>query len=449
LLSQVEVVECSASDLTGEYVGQTAPKTIRQLEKALGKVLFIDEAYKLAQGPYGHEAINEVVDAITKPQFAGKLVIILAGYSNDMNKLLQINEGLSSRFSEEIEFAPLSASHCLQLLEERLRKGTIAFPFMHEPAMHTYLLSRIEGLSSLPAWGNARDVETVAKSMVRKAFAHTTSEAESVILSAEDAISCIESMLEKCRDRASNQLASPPSASSQIQTSSAPRSVPQLSSSISTGAKSDLPEKNSYGPSLFGGDSRDPGVSDAIWQQLEVDKRLADERAKLLRQAVREKEELREHAQEAEEQAKQISAALCELEIKNKAEAVELLCEREEARAREIEAEAEEAQEEARKVAAALLERQARIDAKASELLRRREQIRIREAEARAERERIQREVERMEREEMAQRKQEQQVQVKLRQMGVCPVGFRWIKQVGGYRCAGGSHWVDDASLGL
>jgi AAA+ superfamily predicted ATPase len=118
-LSQVEVVECSASDLTGEYVGQTAPKTIRQLERGLGKVLFIDEAYKLAQGPYGHEAINEVVDAITKPQFAGKLVIILAGYNNDMNRLLQINEGLSSRFSEEIEFISLSASHfhrCTNLL---------------------------------------------------------------------------------------------------------------------------------------------------------------------------------------------------------------------------------------------------------------------------------------------------------------------------------------------
>lgn len=447
-MSQVEVVECSASDLTGEYVGQTAPKTIRQLERALGKVLFIDEAYKLAQGPYGHEAINEVVDAITKPQFAGKLVIILAGYSNDMNRLLQINEGLSSRFSEEIEFAALSANHCLQLLEERLHKSTIAFPSVHEPSMRTYLLSRIEELSSLPAWGNARDVETVAKSMVRKAFAHTTNEAEPVILSAEDAKGCIESMIEKCRHRASNQLTSQPSVSSQIQTLAAPRSVPQVSSSISAGMKSDMPEKNSHQPSLLGSDSRDPGVSDAIWQQLEVDKKLADERAELLSQAIREREEARERAEEAEEQAKQNSAALCELEIKNKAEAAELLREREEAHAREIETGVEE-QEEVRKAAAALLERQARIDAKACELLRRRERVRIHEVEARAERERIQREVERMQREEGAQRRQEEQAQVKLRQMGVCPVGFRWIKQDGGYRCAGGSHWVGNASLGL
>lgn len=111
-LSQIEVVECSATDLIGQYIGQTGPKTIKQLERGLGKVFCIDEAYRLGHGQFAQEAIDELVDNITKPRFAGKMVIILAGYDNDMNNLLRVNEGLSSRFADEISFPPLSPMHC-------------------------------------------------------------------------------------------------------------------------------------------------------------------------------------------------------------------------------------------------------------------------------------------------------------------------------------------------
>lgn len=67
LLSEVKVVECSASDLVGQYVGQTGPKTIKQLELGLGKVLFIDEAYRLGQGHFAQEAIDELVDVSNFP----------------------------------------------------------------------------------------------------------------------------------------------------------------------------------------------------------------------------------------------------------------------------------------------------------------------------------------------------------------------------------------------
>lgn len=62
----------------------------------------MDEAYRLGEGMFAQEAVNELVDTMTKPKFAGKLVIILAGYDNDMNNLLRVNEGLSSRFDDEI-----------------------------------------------------------------------------------------------------------------------------------------------------------------------------------------------------------------------------------------------------------------------------------------------------------------------------------------------------------
>jgi hypothetical protein len=95
LLSSAEVIESSATDLIGSYVGQTGPKL---LEKALGKVLLIDEAYRLAEGHFAKEAMDEIVDCITKPKFFQKLIIILAGYDNDINRLMATTRGLTSRF---------------------------------------------------------------------------------------------------------------------------------------------------------------------------------------------------------------------------------------------------------------------------------------------------------------------------------------------------------------
>ncbi|OJJ82850.1 uncharacterized protein ASPGLDRAFT_509234 [Aspergillus glaucus CBS 516.65] len=85
ILGSDEVIESSATDLVGQYIGHTGPKTQELLEKALGKVLLVDEAYSLADGKFAKEAMDEIVDCITKPKFAGKLIIILAGYDNDIN----------------------------------------------------------------------------------------------------------------------------------------------------------------------------------------------------------------------------------------------------------------------------------------------------------------------------------------------------------------------------
>ena len=70
ILESDEVIEISATELVGQFVGQTGPKTQQQLEKALGKVLFVDEAYRLAEGNFAKEAIDEIVDRLTKPDFA-------------------------------------------------------------------------------------------------------------------------------------------------------------------------------------------------------------------------------------------------------------------------------------------------------------------------------------------------------------------------------------------
>ncbi|OAG34341.1 hypothetical protein AYO21_11493 [Fonsecaea monophora] len=101
-LSSSDVVECFFSEIIGEALGQTGPKVVAALERALGKVLFIDEAYRLAQGDFATDAINELVDCMTKERFANKMVIILAGYAEGMDSLREINQGFASRFATEV-----------------------------------------------------------------------------------------------------------------------------------------------------------------------------------------------------------------------------------------------------------------------------------------------------------------------------------------------------------
>ena len=100
------------------YVGQTALKTKRKIREALGGVLFIDEAYSLlgqTAGDFGKEVIDTLVDEMTKHN--ENLVVILAGYSNEMKQLLESNPGLKSRFKKFIEFKDYSSIEILQIMK--------------------------------------------------------------------------------------------------------------------------------------------------------------------------------------------------------------------------------------------------------------------------------------------------------------------------------------------
>ena len=105
LLSKGHVVEVSKQDLVGRYIGETDHKTSEVIKKALGGVLFIDEAYSLAQeeaGGFGAEAIATLVKAMEDNR--KDLAVIVAGYSEPMLKFLQSNDGLKSRFSDTLYF---------------------------------------------------------------------------------------------------------------------------------------------------------------------------------------------------------------------------------------------------------------------------------------------------------------------------------------------------------
>lgn len=363
---------------------------------------------KLASGGhFAQEAIDELVDNITKAKFVGKLIIILAGYDNDMNDLLRVNEGLSSRFADEISFPSLSPAHCLQLPEDKLKQSQIAFPSMQDPTIYQELLEPIAEMSRLPSWGNARDVQTLAKGMVRAVYQSNTTKVNQLLLSAGTALNCIHSMLAERCARAKVSPSSRPSFSGSVQSLDDFQSVPRISSgtSIATKTVEDDETPKTSEPLETLDEGRDVGVSNAVWQQLQKDKRKAELQIRRAAHKIQEQEGDHLLAEEAEKEAEKEAAELREIQAKNEAEALELL--------------------------------------------RIREEARIREMKAKAERERIHRELKRRKQEEEEMRKKEELAQSRLRQMGVCVACFWWIQQDDGYGCAGGSHWVDDSQLGI
>ena len=413
-LSSPEVVECSASDLIGQYVGQTGPKTKKVFEKALGRVLFVDEAYRLGEGLFAKEAIDELVDILTKERFVSKIVVILAGYDQDMNRLMAVNTGLSSRFPEEVVFPDMSAPHCLELLRRELKKKSIRLDRLEDPTSTVYMKMKgmVEEMSSLPSWGNARDIQTLSKKMVNHVMktASGGSSNDQLTLDSEDAITCMKTMLEdrleRCTDIPASAINSASLEGLQQTLTSPPPPLPAPLISKTDTIKPCTPAiRKATATSQGRNEGRDPGVTDETWNQLQQDMQAAEAASKASEAAFQMEEQRLLDASEREDAQRQLAKTLAQTQAKNAAEQ--------------------------------------------DDLKRQQEQVRLRECAARAERERIAAMMEEKRKEEARQMQQEAKAQATLRQIGVCVAGFRWIKQASGYRCAGGSHFVDNTSLGI
>lgn len=128
LLSKGHLVEVERADLVGEYIGHTAQKTRDLVKKALGGVLFIDEAYSLARGgekDFGKEAIDTLVKAME--DYKNQFVLILAGYTMEIDFFLMTNPGLPSRFPIQMEFPDYSLDQLVQIAEGMARDRDYAF----------------------------------------------------------------------------------------------------------------------------------------------------------------------------------------------------------------------------------------------------------------------------------------------------------------------------------
>ncbi|KAJ5015545.1 hypothetical protein K4K57_013001 [Colletotrichum sp. SAR 10_99] len=179
LTPTADVVTCSVTDVVGQYLGETGPKVLSVLEKGLGKVLFIDEAYRLASGVVGRggsnfqkEAVDELVDAMTKPRYAGNMVIILAGYTAEMERLLRTNPGLRSRFSTHVAFPPLDPHSCLLHLKNQIRKLNIDLVDFEDPGEENKkkVHRLFEKLGKTRGWANARDIESLARTIINSVY---------------------------------------------------------------------------------------------------------------------------------------------------------------------------------------------------------------------------------------------------------------------------------------
>ncbi len=127
LLPSSKLIECTSTDLIAEYVGQTAPKTKAMIQKAMGGVLFIDEAYTLAGGNgsaynFGAEAVAELLKAMEDRR--GEFCVILAGYTKEMHDLFNVNPGLQSRVKFELEFPNYKVDELIKIGEMNLKKDS-------------------------------------------------------------------------------------------------------------------------------------------------------------------------------------------------------------------------------------------------------------------------------------------------------------------------------------
>ncbi|MFE3458458.1 AAA family ATPase [Nocardiopsis aegyptia] len=167
VLAQGQVVEAARADLVGSYVGHTAQRTRETFERARGGVLFIDEAYALARpggagGDFGQEAIDTLLKLMEDHR--DEVVVIVAGYTDEMRTFMASNPGLDSRFSRTVEFAPYSREELAHIFVA-MAEGA---GFLVADESREALLGLLGAHEDLFAAGNGREVRKLFEASVTR-----------------------------------------------------------------------------------------------------------------------------------------------------------------------------------------------------------------------------------------------------------------------------------------
>jgi probable Rubsico expression protein CbbX len=184
------VVSVTRDELVGQYIGHTAPKTKEILKKAMGGVLFIDEAYYLHrpdnERDYGQEAIEILLQVMESQR--EDLVVILAGYADRMEKFFSSNPGFRSRIAHHIDFPDYTDEELLAIAEVMLRNMNYKFTSDARDAFVRYIALR----KAQPLFSNARSIRN-ALDRIRLRQANRLVADENAILSVEDVQSVVAS----------------------------------------------------------------------------------------------------------------------------------------------------------------------------------------------------------------------------------------------------------------
>jgi SpoVK/Ycf46/Vps4 family AAA+-type ATPase len=161
VLRKGHIVETDRAGLVAGYVGQTATKTLDKCREALDGVLFIDEAYTLAAGTGGggHDFGKEAIDTLLKfmEDNRDRIIVIVAGYPNEMRRFIESNPGLSSRFTKTVNFPGYGASDLCEILRRMAARQQFSLPDDFVAALTPW----IEERSATRDWGNARSMRTL------------------------------------------------------------------------------------------------------------------------------------------------------------------------------------------------------------------------------------------------------------------------------------------------
>ncbi|QEK13617.1 AAA family ATPase [Crassaminicella thermophila] len=167
VLERGHVVEVERADLVGEYIGHTAVKVREHIKKSLGGIMFIDEAYSLARGgekDFGKEAIDAMVKGME--DYKENLILILAGYKEEMEKFLKTNPGLKSRFPIHIEFPDYSLDELIRIAEVMLEKRQYKLSISAKAKLLKIISQK--RLEDKQNSGNARLVRNIIERAIRK-----------------------------------------------------------------------------------------------------------------------------------------------------------------------------------------------------------------------------------------------------------------------------------------
>ncbi|KAL6827280.1 P-loop containing nucleoside triphosphate hydrolase protein [Trichoderma sp. SZMC 28015] len=405
-VSSKDVVECSATDLIGQYVGHTAPKTRKKLQDGLGHVLTISESGRLMSSSFAAEAVEELLQFLANPSNVGRIVVVLTGLTADMDKLLAQYPTLSGLFPEEIAFEALSPDDCIKILLRELESSGIPIKVdaLTNTSSEDYCKVRrlFRTLSAQSGWSNARDVKNLVKQTIRRRI-HTLHPADMQLelsITCDNIIGSMDRMISQRRGRSQITVPDRRSSGPALEAHQHATEPPKLRKDIYNNIPDTLHNNFSSDTSGLHHDlagNKAFSQSDSFMSQ--QDDSSATDGGKARKMPVKETDAMREEGvSDADWQS------LCE---KKKEQGFRSLL-----RAMKVQT----------------LKRQlTSFEEKEDEENIKKFQERLQEAQKNI--------------------LEEEKIQKSLREMGRCVAGYSWIRDGDGYRCAGGACYVSDKEL--